>query len=285
MSSLTGLNELEELILFVQERVQEFDPEIDATEGSSFYSAVIAPLLNRLGPDPYDTPARQFILSRLRTEFPDLVLQDGEPIDDLVVKPTQVLIEPFRRQIRQVSLNQSVADPTVLNEREADNLGANFFVRRRVGGVAVGIARLYFSAPQSALITPNNIVFDAGGHRFIPVENQSITSDSMLFNSEDNLFFFDIVVRAESEGDGYNIPVNTLTGIEEAPSVVKVTNKNPFEEGAQKETTEQFLERVENSLTEKSLVTFRGINARLLDTFDYTPTTLEMEAERRRPSP
>jgi hypothetical protein len=262
------LTEMDDLRLFIEERVKAYDSSIDTTVGSSFDAAVIQPLLDRLGPDPYNTPIRDFILSRLRTEFPDLVLQDGEPLDDLVVKPNQVLLSAFRRQIQQISLNQSFANPDTLNEREADNLGANFFVRRRTGGYAIGIARLYFSAPQYAYITPSNAVFTGDGLRFYPVETQGILADRMLFNLESNLYFFDIVVKAESEGSDYNIASNTLVGIENFPSVVKVTNKSSFEEGADKEETSDYLERIENSLTEKSLVTLRGIRARLLDDFD-----------------
>lgn len=268
MADPTVITDLEELTLYLQERLQEYDPSIDTSTGSSFYNTVIQPLLVRLGPDPYNTPIRSFILGRMATAYPEMVLQDGEPIDDLVVKPMQVLLEAFRRQIQQVSVNQSLADPSTLNEREADNLCANFFVKRRPGGVSVGVARLYFTAPQGSLITPNNAVYDAAGHRFFPVENQAISSSNMLFNSESNLFYFDIVVRAEQEGSDYNIEPNSLIGIEESPSVVKVTNKYRFEEGGNKETTPVYVTRVSNSLTEKSLVTFRGINARLLEVFE-----------------
>ena len=268
MSSFNALTELEELRLFLQERAQEFDESIDASLGSSFDVEVIQPLLTRLGPDPYNTPIREFILGRLATEFPELVLQDGEPIDDLVVKVNQVLLEAFRRQIQQVSLNQSVANPEALNEAEADNLGANFFQARRTGGFSVGVARLFFSAPQFQLVTPSNPVLNSTGLQFFPVENQAITADRMLFNEEDNLFFFDVVVRAEAQGSQYNIDPNQLVKIDGAPSVVKVVNKIKFEEGDDKESTEEFLARVEDSLTEKSLVTTRGINARLLDVFD-----------------
>lgn len=266
--STTTLTEMEDLILFLQERAQEYDSDIDTGTGSAFYNAVIQPLIDRLGPDPYVTPIREFILSRLSTEFPDLVLQDGEPMDDYLVKPMQVLLEAFRRQIQQVSTNQSVIDPDVLNEREADSLGANFFVRRRLGSYAVGVARLYFSAPQGVVVDPTNAVYDAGGQRFFPVENQAISVNTMLFNTENNLYYFDIVVRAEAEGTSYNIERNTLIGIEGLPSAVKVTNKAEFEEGGDKETTTEYLERVENSLSERSLITVRGIQARLLDVFE-----------------
>ena len=268
MSSLVGITETEDLTLFVQEKVQVFDPTIDTNTGSSFFSTVIQPLLNRLGPDPFNTPVREFILGRLSSQFPELVLQDGEAIDDLVVKPMQVLLEAFRRQIQQVSNNQSFEDPSILNEREADALGANFFEKRRLGGVSIGVARLFFSAPQGAIVTPSNAVFDAAGHRFFPIENQAISADNMLFNIEDNLYFFDVITRAEEEGSDFNIDPNTLVGIEEFQAAVKVSNKATFEEGIDRESTVDFVERTENGLTEKSLVTVRGINARMRDVFE-----------------
>jgi hypothetical protein len=268
MMATDPLTELSDLRLFLQERVQTFDNSINTDIGSLFDSTVISPLIDRLSPDPYNVPIRDFILGRLSREFPNLVLQDGEPIDDYAVKIMQILLEAYRRQIKQVSVNQSLANPSQLNEREADNLAANFFVRRRLGGYSVGIARLYYSNPQYALVTPSNAVYDASGHRFFPVENQAITADRMLFNEENGLYYFDIVTRAESQGKDYDIPLNTLTGIEGASAVVKVANKTSFSEGADKENTETFLARVENSLTEKSLVTLRGIRSRLFDTFE-----------------
>lgn len=265
---MSTLTEIEDLRLYIVERLQLVDPTLDTSTGSELDTKFIQPLLERLGPDPYNTNIRQFILSRLNTEFPDLVLQDGEPIDDYLIKPLQILLEPYRRQIRQISINQSFDNPSLLNEREGDNLGTNFFTRRRLGAFSVGVARLYYSAPQYALISPSNPVFDGGGLRFFPVENQAISAENMLFNLEDGLYFFDVVVRSENQGTEYNIPKTTLVGIEDADSVVKVTNKADFSEGDDKENTEEFVERTENSLTEKSLVTWKGITARLTDVFE-----------------
>jgi len=270
-STSTGvITELEDLRLYLQERMQEYDSTIDTSLGSTFDNTVIQPLINRIGPDPYITDIVSFIHGRLRGEFDssELVLQDGEPIDDLVVRPNRVLLEAFRRQIRLIALGQSLANPELLNEKEADNLGANFFARRRLGGYSVGIARLYFTAPQFSLVNPSNALFTGGGLQFFPIEPQAIQADRMVFNEEDNLFYFDIVARSEAQGSEYNIAANQLNSIEGVPSVVKVTNKAAFEGGADKEGTVEFIERVETSLTEKSLVTVRGINARLLDTFE-----------------
>jgi len=267
-SFINPLTELEDLRLFMQERIRDADPTIDTSLGSEFDTAVIQPLLVRLGPDPYNTAIREFIITRLKNEFPDLVLQDGEPLDDYLVKPLQILLEPFRRQIQQISNNQSLANPTSLNEREADSLAANYFAKRRVGGYSIGTARLYWSAPQYVLVNPINVVKTGSGLVFIPVESQAISHDDMLFHVEDNLYFFDVIVQAEKQGEEYNIDPNTLVSVDGLSSVVKVTNKRKFAEGGNKESTEDFLARVEQSLTEKSLVTFRGIRTRLVEIFD-----------------
>jgi hypothetical protein len=263
-----ALSELEDLRLYIQERLLLVDPTLDVTTGSALDTQFISPLIEKLGPDPYNTDIRAFILGRLETEFPDLVLQDGEPIDDYLIKPLQALLEPYRRQIRNVSTNQSFANPELLSEKAGDDLGTNFFTRRQLGGFSIGIARIYYSQPQYALITPSNPVFDGAGRRFFPVENQAITAEAMLFNLEDGLYFIDVVVRAENQGKEYDIDINTLVGIEDAPSAVRVVNKAEFEEGGDKEATETFVERTENSLTEKSLVTWKGITARLTDVFE-----------------
>jgi hypothetical protein len=261
-------SELDDLRSFIEQRLKAIDPSFDVSSGSPLDTELITPLVARLAPDPYDTPIDLFARARLKSEYPELVVQKGEPIDDTVIKPFRILMEPFRRVVAGLTRNQSLADPTQLNDREADNLAANYFVRRKPGSYAVGSARLYFSAPRFAIVKPTQAVYTGANLRFFPVEGQAISAESMLFNTEGSLYYFDVVVRAENQGDEYNIEPNSLVGIENFPSVVKVTNPFQFDDGDKRETTEEFLARVERSLTEKSLVTTRGVRARVLELFD-----------------
>jgi hypothetical protein len=262
-----NFTDLARLKTYIQERLLIADPSLNVTDGSSLDTEFITPLIVRLGPDPYDTPIEEFVMGRLRTEFPNLVLQEGDPLFDYGVKIMRILLEPFRRQIRQVSNNQSLAYPDTLNLEEADNLGANFYVTRKVGGYSVGVARLYFSSPQYTVVTPSNAVFTSTDLQFYPVQNQAITADMMLFNVDGNLYYFDIVARANTQGEEYNIEPGFLVGVSGMPSVVKVANRAAFSEGDNAETASEFITRVDNSLTEKSLVTIKGINARVLEIF------------------
>lgn len=267
MADEVQLSELEELRSFLAEALVRADSTTDTSPGSVYDTEVITPMIKRYTPDPFDTPIRDFILKRLASEYPDLVIQEGDPIDDYLVKLAQVLLEPYRRQIKLVSQNQSFEDPSVLTEDAADKLGANFFVSRRQGGFSVGIARLYFTTPQAVLVTPSNPCVSSGGLKFLPIENQALDMETMRLNVEGNLYYFDIVVRSEQKGSSYNIEPDELVSIDGLTSVVQVTNKNQFEEGADREDNETYAARVEESLSEKSLVTSRGINAKLLDVF------------------
>jgi len=268
MADEVDIQELEELRTFLEEVLARFDPSIDTSQGSSADVNVITPILDRLSPDPYATDIEAFIRARLRSEFPNLSVGAGEPIDDYVIKPLRVILAPYRRVINQIKQQQSFNNAELMSDEEADNLGANFFTERSQGGFSVGIARLYFSSPQVVTVTPNNPVFTSAGTQFFPVQTQSIRPDNMIFNTEGNLYYFDIVVRSENTGDDTNIDAGELVGIEGITNVVKVTNKAKFAGGGTTEDTETYLARLEESLTEKSLVTARGILARLFDVFD-----------------
>lgn len=261
-------SELDALRTFLAERLLAFDSTIDTSAGSTADTEIIQPLLARLGPDAFETPILEFLVRRAQTEFPDLVIQKGEPIYDLIFNFARMALSPYRRQINLVSNNQSIANPNTINENEADRLMANYFTSRRVGGFAVGTARIFFNQARFASVTPTQAVFTGSGLRYFPVENQSITAEQMLFNQSGSLFYFDIIVRAEEQGDEYNIDPNTLIGIENFPAVVKVQNLTRFVDGVSSESTEEFFDRVEQSLAERSLVVPRGIRARLFELFD-----------------
>lgn len=264
--------DLDDLKLFLEERLLAADPSIDLSVGSPFQAQVIGPTLARLGPDPFESPLLDFIRGRLKAELPNLVVQEGEVLDDTIIKPARVILEPFRRQIRAIGLAQSTDDPTLLNEREADARAANFFVDRNVGGFAIGVLRLSFSVPQYVLVSPANVASTSGGLRFVPAENQAISADAMLLNTAGELYFFDIAVRAEFQGTEYNVGPNEIRIIDGMPNVVRVTNPGEFEDGLTKEDNTTFLTRVERSLAERSLVTSRGVLARTAELLENLQT-------------
>lgn len=257
---------------FLSERLKIFDPSIDTSAGSSADTEIITPMIGREGPDIFSSPIRDLFFRRLRSEFPSLVLQVGDPMDEGLLKPAQAIISPYRREIARVRNGQSLANPKTLTEAEANDLLANFFAERKTGGFATGVARAFFSAPRAFACTPTNKFFTGSGLNFFPVNNQAISAEAMLFQREGSRYFHDIVVRAEAEGDEYNIEPGSLVGVTGASEVVEVTNKRRFRDGKVKESTEEFIARVEGSFGERSLVSIRGIRATLGELFDTIQT-------------
>lgn len=253
---------------FVREQAVLFDPNMDVTPGSPFDTRVIQPIVRRLGTDPFTVDMTTFINDRLVQAYPDLATKEGDALTDLLNKPASLLWDPVVREIRRVARNLSFQDPTVLTLDEADALGANFFRERRKGNLAKGPARVYVAQPQNLAISPVNFVTSKGGLHFFPSEIQSIRTEEIILNvGTDGLYYFDFNVVAEKSGTAYNIGPNELVSIANVPAVVKVANLRRYSQGENEETASDYIGRLQREIGEKSLVTLRGIAAKLLDSF------------------
>ena len=244
---------------FIVQCLNNVDPTLDLTPGSPYDSQVIEPILTRLGTDPFTVDIGLFIQTTLNQQFPDMPTKEGDAITDLLIKAAIVLWNPVVREITRVANNLSFADPSILTTEEAQALGANLFAPIQTGKYATGVARLYFAQPQNAGVTPANFVTSKEGYHFYPTQSQSIAVSEMLLNLEGTLYYFDINLIAEAPGDQYNIAADDLVTIANVASATRITNKVRFQNGLPAESTIAYVSRIEQALTERSLVTARGI--------------------------
>jgi len=258
----------EDLKEFVENRLLAYDPDIDLTEGSPAQLQVVDPIVNRYAIDPLEMDLEKFIDARLAQEYPGMNIREGSGIRDLLVKPMQVLMDPVIRETNLIKQGQSLANPDLLSDTEADSLVANLFVSRTTGGLSTGTVRLYFNAPVAVNISVGNVCYTSAGLRFLPTTLQSISAEAMIFNQSGSLYYFDIQVTAEKAGSEYNIDKEEIVGITNLNTAVRVTNTQKFENGLDEESTEELVDRAEISITERSLVTGRGVSARLYDQFE-----------------
>ena len=253
---------------FLRERYALFDPSADVNVGSPLDVQVIQPLVRRLGQDPFTVDITTFINDRMAQAFPELATKEGDAITDLLNKPASILWDPFVRENRRIQRSLSFRDPSTLTLDEADALGANLFNERRKGNISRGAGRVLFNAPQNVSISPANFFTSKGGLHFFPSEIQSIRTEEMLLNvTSENLYYFDVNCIAEGPGSQFNIGPNELVSIANVPAAVRVANVRRFGFGENEETAVQFVDRVRQSLSERSLVTLRGIAAKILDNF------------------
>lgn len=257
-----------DLEAFIRQSAANFDPNLDTNPGSPFDSKVIQPILRRIGPDPFSVDMQTFIDARLRQAYPEMAIGDGDMLTDALNKPISLLWDPVVREVARIKRGQSFSDPNTLTTEEADALGANLFANRAQGDFARGTARILFAQAQNVSVSPVNFVTSRGGLRFFPTESQAIRVEEMLQNIDENgLFYFDLTVIAEKPGTSYNIGPKELISIANLDAAVQVLNLRKFQSGDEAQTAAEFVDQTEQSLTERSLVTIRGVAAKVTKAF------------------
>lgn len=252
---------VEDLQTFIRERTAVFDSTIDVSPGSPFDQQVVQPIVNRLGQDPFTVDLATFIHDRLQQAYPDMAAQEGDAITDLLIKPARLLWDPIVREITRIRNSQSLQDPSQLTSDEAEALLANIFIERNKGTTTKGPARIYFQQPRDVAISPINFFTTKTGLRFFPDGVQSITASEMLLNLSGGLYYFDVNTVAEAPGVDYNIDAGEIVSVANVEAAVRVTNLRRFRDGVAEESVQNFIDRSSQDLTERSLVTQRGIGA------------------------
>lgn len=253
---------------FLRERAAAFDSTIDLSLGSPFDVQVIQPMARRLGTDPFSVDLTTFITTRLRQAYPDMATDEGDALTDLLVKANTLLWDPIVREVTKVKRNLSFADPASLTIEEAEALGANLYSERNTGDYARGKGRIYFNQPQNITVSPVNYCTSGGGLRFFPTEAQTIRTEEMLVNQDsDGTYYFDINLIAEEPGDAYNITAGELISIANIEAAVRVRNLRRFRDGDDEDNAEEYVDKARGELSERSLVTLRGIAAKTTNAF------------------
>ncbi len=253
---------------FLQDLLLRYDPDTDLSDGSRAQIELIEPILGRIGTDPFDTDIETFVRERITQAFPNLNIAQTSALDDTLISPMRVLLEPIVREVKLVKLRQGgVANAERLGDDEVDAAMANFFESRRAGGYARGIVRIYFAAPVTVSFTLIQVASTRGGLRFIPQPAQTVTADQMLLNREGQEYYVDISYVAERRGDEYNVDRNEIISIANLPSAARIRNPNRFSSGTPRENSIDFVARVESKLSDRNLTVARGILSELTDNF------------------
>jgi hypothetical protein len=270
------MSQVSRIVSLLQDRLIAFDPTLDVSPGSSVYNAVISPVANALTPDPIDTDSLEFLKTRLSQEYPSLSAQDSDTVVSFLIKPLSLLMEPLKAELAAVKLGQSTTNAQDMTSDQAKDHAANWFVKPKSGGKSQTVVRVNFAAPQNVQID-NSVRFTTdGGLQFIPIRAQVIRIESMLVQREGSSYYIDVPVIAENEGAEYNVEASAIRRSTSFANSTGIRNLYAAVGGVSSETPQQLLTRVEQSLTERSLTSRRGIVARLFDEFGAQIRNLEV---------
>jgi hypothetical protein len=262
----------EVLLELMQELTEAWDPTVDTSEGSPFRTQVLDPFLNRIGADPIDVNFETLLIDRLQNEVENIDTSKYSGVRDLQVRGFIAMNEPLRREIKEVRIGQSFENVSEMRRAEVGALMANYFLDLEDGTKASGTVRMFFVAPQSVSVTPLVKFSTGNGLNFFPDGAQTITSNSMSFNQDGTLFFFDVTVEAENAGLEYNIDSDDIISVTGVSGVTRVTNRFDFTTGLDEETKEEGVSRAQDSITIRNLSTARGIRVVLSDAFAFLDT-------------
>lgn len=257
MATVSGQAELEQFLI---EKLQQFDPTIDTSKGSSAYTLVIAPTIRRMGSDPLAVDIETFILQRLKDTYPSLdVTSPGSSIRDLLVLPLIALLEPLRTEIAHVRRQLSIADVDTMSASELDSLLANSLSSRSTGQFAAGSVRIFFSSTRQVGVDQSIVATTNSGIKYLVDEVRTYLPSEMLRLG--NLWYIDVPVRAAIATTAANIAANTMFSITGIDGVVKATNPRAISGGITESTNEEYFDRALVALSERSLNTERGIKS------------------------
>lgn len=199
---------------------------------------------------------------------PKFSTSEGTAVRDLFVKPFSVIFQPIVDEILRVRANLSLADAANLTDTDLERLAANFFITRKAGAKATGIARVFFNEPVDELVSQGTVFLAANGVRFLAAEDTTITTSGLRLNTFGDLFFQDIPVEAEAAGASGNISVNLITDILIGnDKVVDVTNPSAFSGGSDTETNSELIDRLAIAITFRNLINNSGAKLILLENF------------------
>lgn len=224
-------------------------------------------------------PIRDFIIQRLLEFDPNFDVGSGVPTTGLMIDPLSVIMQPIVDELTAVQASKSIltilesSNPDAFPEDIVDGLASNVFIERNPGSIGSTVVRIRFFSPQDFAAQRGVLIWRGpAGQRFTNSEAVSITRAEMALSQEGALYFVDVPVIALEEGSAFNVPAGSITTMEAEPvGVANVTNLFKVDQGRDRETNTELIDRIKVAVTVRALVTGRGIVVTLTENF----TTIE----------
>lgn len=249
----------------IESRLRSYDPQLDLAEGSEIQNKVISPIVDAFGPDGLTTDTRIFLLQKFEEAFPSSPVSTGDAISDILITACEIFLGAYRRELNSLSYASSVNNINTMSDSDADALAANWFVGRNTGSKSIGVVTIVVDRTFPITIDPSVSFSTSEGLIYKPLYIRTIGEQELLSGQvATSQFSFEVYAVANSTGSEYNIEANQIVTSSGLNNVVSVTNNLSFTGGSSEDTTETLLQvKVPNSISERSLVTTRGIIAQL----------------------
>lgn len=249
----------------LESKIREFDASIDITEGSRIQRTVITPVLEALTLDPLSVSTRDYLYARFTEAFPDSPITRGNALDDILITASEYFLDGYRGELARLKNATSLDNVDLLSDDEADALASNWFVTRDEGARATGSVTVIVDRPTSLSINTTTVRFFSGDKEYAPTVSTLISTDALLAASVgSSLYEFTINVQATAVGAEFNAAAGSITRVTGISNVVSVINNAAILGGIARDSSQYLLSnKLPRAISERSLVTARGIGARI----------------------
>lgn len=219
-------------------------------------------------------PVSNFLTARLLEYDPNYELRSGTGFESLFFKPMQFIVQPMRDEAASVFTSQSLLrilltdSPDDYNENDVDDIVGNVYVLRRQGNNSSGVARAYYNSPVTREYPTNSAVFT--GSNGLTYSNPSpfvIDQAQMELQLEQGMYYMDIPIQSDTTGLNTELAIGEIVSLANDTEVAYVTNLSPVSGGLDREKNTALIDRAQQSIGVRDLVTGKGFKAILFENF------------------
>lgn len=203
------------------------------------------------------------------SEYSESSGQQGTAVDDLAVKPTGLIMADFNNSLVTERRVNDIAQWATMSEDELDAFGDKYFAPRAIGQKASGFVRIYFDYKFNFEVSVDFRAVSFSSLTYSAVQPGYISKSSFKKSTESfALYYVDIPIVADSEGNSYNLDPGKITNLSGIDFQYKTaTNPIKIQNGLNRETNEQYFKRLRYGVNDGSMMNLRSMYARLPEFF------------------
>lgn len=212
---------------------------------------------------------RGYIVTTIKEYYPDMDTSENSVFDDLFIKPIIEISTPFIEQLSRLELKSSLKNIELLTDDEIDEIGENnYFISRRQGVQATTMLTLSFYnlnlLDESFQIKiPSGCTFQtASGLEFQTQEMIILNREDIQekYNRTNLVYEIEVPVIASNVGVEYNVNAGEITTCKTfiSNNLLSVINNYDVTNGKDKETNENYINRIKDFYLSRQLGTSHG---------------------------
>jgi hypothetical protein len=199
--------------------------------------------------------AYNVVIKYLKEHFPTLPTDFGV-IHDLYCLGFAVLFKEEIDALNSILDNQDIRNYETMPEEALDRIAANWLLTRSTGSKSTTWVRITVPTPISVDLPAGTGFTTVDGLRFFSSSPVSWGMSQVQDNVIGSAFYFDVLVEAENNGDGYNVEAGAINSalIALPFQVTSISNPNAATKGTDRETNEEFYFRIVRSANTRDIL-------------------------------